>query len=124
VGQRWKAVFLGEELKDPQTGRSLGRNEVPAGTIRVDRVSSQTSYGTLEEGGAALAGKIFTPGAIELRAQLAQAASAAQVVQSELAPPRQPTVKSNAPAPRAERKAQKEVAADAPKAAEPKDNNW
>ncbi|XAH25282.1 CsgG/HfaB family protein [Xylophilus sp. GW821-FHT01B05] len=124
VGQRWKAVFLGEELKDPQTGRSLGRNEVPAGTIRVDRVSSQTSYGTLEEGGAALAGKTFTPGAIELRAQLAQVAPAAQVAQSELAPPRQPTAKSNAPAPRAERKAQKEVAADAPKAAEPKDNNW
>jgi len=29
VGQRWKAVYLGEELKDPQTGNSLGRNRSP-----------------------------------------------------------------------------------------------
>ncbi len=27
AGQRWQAVRLGEELKDPQTGRSLGRSE-------------------------------------------------------------------------------------------------
>jgi curli biogenesis system outer membrane secretion channel CsgG len=50
ISQRWQAVLLGEELKDPQTGRSLGRNEQPIGTVRVDRVSNQTSYGTLEEG--------------------------------------------------------------------------
>ncbi|RPE73224.1 curli production assembly/transport component CsgG [Tibeticola sediminis] len=50
VGQRWQAVLLGEELKDPQTGRSLGRNEQPVGTVRIDRVSSQTSYGTMEDG--------------------------------------------------------------------------
>ncbi|MYL81517.1 hypothetical protein GTI00_27475, partial [Klebsiella pneumoniae] len=29
AGQRWQAVRLGEELKDPQTGRSLGRSEHP-----------------------------------------------------------------------------------------------
>ncbi|WP_448141896.1 CsgG/HfaB family protein [Stenotrophomonas bentonitica] len=71
AGQRWQAVMLGEELKDPQTGRSLGRNETPCCTIRVDRVAAQTSYGTIE-GGADLGGANFKPGAIELR-QLAGA---------------------------------------------------
>lgn len=69
VGQRWQAVMLGEALKDPQTGRSLGRNETPCCTIRIDRVAAQTSYGTLEEG-ADLGGAGFRPGAIELRKQL------------------------------------------------------
>lgn len=66
VGQRWEAVYLGEELKDPQTGLSLGRNETPFGTIRVDRVSTQTSYGTIEDG-PNLGGKPFKSGVIELR---------------------------------------------------------
>ena len=67
AGQRWQAVYLGEELKDPQTGRSLGRTEIPIGAVRIDRVSSQTSYGTLEDGAAALAGKAFLPGSVALR---------------------------------------------------------
>ncbi len=68
VGQRWQAVMLGDELKDPQTGRSLGRNEAPCCTIRVDRVASQTSYGTIQ-GGADVGGSAFKPGSIELRQQ-------------------------------------------------------
>jgi len=72
AGQRWQAVYLGEELKDPQTGRSLGRNEVPVGTVRIDRVSTQTSYGTLEDGSGALTDKPFKPGAIALRKKVAQ----------------------------------------------------
>ncbi|MGV8961039.1 MAG: CsgG/HfaB family protein [Stenotrophomonas sp.] len=66
TGQRWQAVFLGEALKDPQTGRSLGRNETPCCTIRIDRVAAQTSYGTIE-GGADLGGAEFRAGSIELR---------------------------------------------------------
>ncbi|WP_312326719.1 CsgG/HfaB family protein [Stenotrophomonas sp.] len=69
VGQRWQAVMLGDELTDPQTGRSLGRNETPCCTIRVDRVASQTSYGTIE-GGADVGGSAFKPGSIELRQQV------------------------------------------------------
>lgn len=72
AGQRWQAVYLGEELEDPQTGRSLGRNEVPVGTVRIDRVSAQTSYGTLEGGSGSLADKPFKPGAIALRKKVAQ----------------------------------------------------
>lgn len=65
-GDRYEAVILGEELKDPQTGRSLGRNEVPCCTIRVDRVADQTSYGTIEgDLPTALSG--FKPGMVELR---------------------------------------------------------
>jgi hypothetical protein len=70
AGQRWHAVYLGDELKDPQTGRSLGRNEIPVGTVRIDRVSTQTSYGTLEDGGS-LTDKPFKPGAIALRKKVA-----------------------------------------------------
>jgi hypothetical protein len=76
AGQRWEAVFLGEELKDPQTGNSLGRHEMPFGTIRIDRVSSQTSYGTVEEGAAALGARPFTPGAVELRKRIAEVTTA------------------------------------------------
>lgn len=74
AGQRWQAVYLGEEFKDPQTGRSLGRNEIPVGAVRIDRVSAQTSYGTLEDGLAALAGKPFQPGSVMLRKKAASKA--------------------------------------------------
>ncbi|WP_421569057.1 CsgG/HfaB family protein [Stenotrophomonas sp. PD6] len=80
AGQRWQAVMLGEALKDPQTGRSLGRTETPCCTIRVDRVAAQTSYGTIE-GGADLGGANFKPGAIELR-QLAGAVKPAATTAS------------------------------------------
>ena len=67
VGQRWRAAALGEELKDPQTGRSLGRNETPVGVVRIDRVSGKTSYGTFENGEPSLNGQPFRPGSIELK---------------------------------------------------------
>lgn len=64
VSQRWQAVLLGEELKDPQTGRSLGRNEQLIGNVRIDRVSNQTSYGTFEEG---VPQQPFQAGSIQLK---------------------------------------------------------
>ena len=68
AGQRYEAVQLGTELKDPQTGRSLGRTEKPCCTIVIDRVAAQTSYGTIEGDGLAITG--FVPGSIELRQKL------------------------------------------------------
>lgn len=126
IGQRWKAVYLGDEIKDPQTGRSLGRNETPVGTVRIDRVSSQTSYGTLEEGAANLGGKPFTPGAIELRAQLAKATPTEnKVATNEALQMQTSTPKQAAPVTRPRPKAEKDPPADAPKAAEPaKDSKW
>jgi hypothetical protein len=107
AGQRWQAVMLGEELKDPQTGRSLGRNETPCCTIRVDRVASQTSYGTIE-GGADLAGANFKPGSIELRSQAGAVKPAASAA----------TASSGSAKPKPARAA-------APKAAAPaEDPNW
>ncbi|MCU1056826.1 MULTISPECIES: CsgG/HfaB family protein [Stenotrophomonas maltophilia group] len=76
AGQRWQAVRLGEELKDPQTGRSLGRSEHPCCTIRIDRVAAQTSYGTIEDGVDAMRGG-FRPGQIELRQNLGSKPAAA-----------------------------------------------
>ncbi|MDR0576208.1 MAG: TIGR02281 family clan AA aspartic protease [Candidatus Accumulibacter sp.] len=71
TGERWLAVTLGEALTDPQTGRSLGRNEIPCCTIRIDRVAAQTAYGTIEEGAAKPGSTSFRPGSIELRAKRA-----------------------------------------------------
>ena len=76
AGQRWQAVRLGEELKDPQTGSSLGRSEHPCCTIRIDRVAAQTSYGTIEDGVDAMRGG-FRPGQIELRQKLGSKPAAA-----------------------------------------------
>lgn len=83
VGDRWSAVMLGDELKDPQTGNSLGRTETPIGTIRIDRVAPQTSYGTIEEGAVNLGGKQFSPGAIELRDRVKGRATEHKVAANE-----------------------------------------
>ena len=112
VGQQWQAVFLGEELKDPQTGRSLGRNEIPAGSVRIDRVSNQTSYGTLEGG---TPNRPFQPGAIVLKKLMPAKAAKAE----------EPSAPAEAKATQRPRPAVEEQ--DAPKPAEPKkkdDKDW
>lgn len=97
AGQHWQSVLLGEEFKDPQTGRSLGRNEMPLGTVRIDRVSTQTSYGTLLDGVESLSGKTFQPGRIVLRdkvpsSKLAQGQGAETAATAPTArPARQPS---------------------------------
>ena len=75
AGQRYEAVYLGEALVDPQTGRSLGRVENVCCVIRIDRVSSQTSYGTLE-GEPNIGSGAFVPGSIELRHKTGNAKAA------------------------------------------------
>jgi hypothetical protein len=42
-GQLWEVFALGEELTDPDTGASLGREEVSVGTVRVQRVTPRTA---------------------------------------------------------------------------------
>lgn len=111
AGQRWRAVKLGQELRDPQTGRSLGRQEMECCTIRVDRVSSQSSYGTIEQDtGVAAAG--FVAGNIELREKLGAASTTAQAdtaqpsastttARSQNRTPASPRAEAPAPAPAA-----------------------
>lgn len=82
AGQRYEAVILGDELRDPQTGNSLGRMERNCCVIRIDRVAAQTSYGTVEGGAVEMTG--FKAGAIELRQALK-----AKVAVAESSPVRQ-----------------------------------
>ncbi len=45
---RYAIVSLGKELKDPQTGESLGRTDTPCCDVVIDRVSNKLAYGHLE----------------------------------------------------------------------------
>lgn len=81
VGNRYQAVVLGQELIDPQTGNSLGRMETPCCVVRIDRVSEQTSYGSIE-GDLPQLPEAFKPGMIELRESLAAIAATAAAATS------------------------------------------
>lgn len=50
VGQRFLAMLLGEELKDPYTGESLGQVEREIGVVEVHRVDPRVSYARLASG--------------------------------------------------------------------------
>ena len=45
AGQLWEVFALGEELKDPDTGASLGKEEMSVGKIRILRVTPTTAQG-------------------------------------------------------------------------------
>jgi curli biogenesis system outer membrane secretion channel CsgG len=47
VGSSYVLVSLGKEMKDPQTGESLGRTETPCCDVVLDRVSDKLAYGHL-----------------------------------------------------------------------------
>lgn len=49
AGQLWEVFALGEEMKDPDTGASLGREELSVGKVRVTRVTAKTSQATILE---------------------------------------------------------------------------
>jgi hypothetical protein len=48
VGASYAIVSLGKQLKDPQTGESLGRADTPCCDVVIDRVSDKLAYGHLE----------------------------------------------------------------------------
>lgn len=48
-GARYQIYQLGKELKDPQTGLSLGQSDTLCCEIVIDRVTDKISYGTLEK---------------------------------------------------------------------------
>lgn len=43
TGQLWEVFALGEELIDPDTGASLGREELKVGQVRITRINPKTS---------------------------------------------------------------------------------
>lgn len=47
-GGLYAMVVMGAEMKDPQTGQSLGRTEAPCCEVRIERVTPNLSYGRLE----------------------------------------------------------------------------
>jgi hypothetical protein len=49
VGQLWEVFALGEDLTDPDTGASLGREEMSVGKVRVTRVAAKTSQAQIVE---------------------------------------------------------------------------
>ena len=88
---RYKIYLQGKEIKDPQTGQSLGNMESACCEVVINRVTPKLSYGVLENVTVKLDG--VRPGALQLREAVA--------------------AKATAPAPAAE-------VADKPKAAERK----
>ncbi|MDW5444220.1 CsgG/HfaB family protein [Polaromonas sp. SM01] len=68
-GTRYAMVTMGNEMKDPQTGQSLGRVESPCCELVVERVTPNLSYGRLENVRANL--DQLSPGGLQLRQELA-----------------------------------------------------
>ncbi|HEX8958026.1 MAG TPA: CsgG/HfaB family protein [Burkholderiaceae bacterium] len=68
-GGRYAIYLQGKELKDPQTGQSLGRVETPCCDVVVTRVTPTMSYGTLENVKVKLDGA--APGSLVLHEAIA-----------------------------------------------------
>jgi curli biogenesis system outer membrane secretion channel CsgG len=62
---RYNVYRLGKEIKDPQTGESLGNMESLFGEVVITRVTPKMSYGRLENVKGALAG--VQPGSLQIR---------------------------------------------------------
>lgn len=61
AGQLWEVFALGAEMKDPDTGVSLGREELFVGKIRITRVTPKTSQATITEDTGVGNGAIVRP---------------------------------------------------------------
>ena len=82
AGSRYAMVTMGSEIKDPQTGQSLGRVEAPCCQLVIDRVTPNLSYGHIE--GASVSLDNLLPGALQVREQLKGAAPAAAVASNDV----------------------------------------
>ncbi|MES2018242.1 MAG: CsgG/HfaB family protein [Pseudomonadota bacterium] len=67
-GGRYRLYLQGKELKDPQTGQSLGNTESVCCDVLVNRVTPKLSYGVLDNVSAKLDG--IAPGALQVREML------------------------------------------------------
>ncbi|QOT81092.1 CsgG/HfaB family protein [Cupriavidus basilensis] len=85
-GTAYQVVMLGNELRDPQTGRSLGRTEQECCTVVVDRVTPSLSYGHLEDVKVKL--DDIPAGSLQLRAEIPPAPPAADAKPKKKAAPR------------------------------------
>jgi hypothetical protein len=69
AGMRYAVTSLGKELKDPQTGASLGRSETPCCDVVIDRVTDKLSYGHLDNVKISLDATL--PGQLQVEEQIA-----------------------------------------------------
>lgn len=82
-GVRYAMVTMGAEIKNPQTGRSLGRVEAPCRELVIDRVTPNLSYGHI--GNARGSMDQMLPGALQVREAL-KAGAQSQVVAARTCP--------------------------------------
>jgi curli biogenesis system outer membrane secretion channel CsgG len=106
-GQQFKIFSMGKEMKDPQTGQSLGNMESECCVVTINRVTPKMSYGTLTDVKIKLDG--VKPGVLQVREEVLQVAAS----------PSAPT-QANAPA----AVAPSASSAPAPKSGGKKDNDW
>lgn len=111
-GARYKIYLQGKEIKDPQTGQSLGNMESVCCEVVINRVTPKLSYGVLENVTVKL--DDVRPGVLQVREAVNAKPAAA---------PAEATATAVAEKPKAERKAV--VAKAAPAASsEPKKEDW
>ncbi len=77
-GARYAMVSMGAEMKDPQTGQSLGRVESPCCELVIEHVTANLSYGRLENVRSNL--EQLPVGGLQLRDELKGAATAKTAV--------------------------------------------
>lgn len=87
-GTRYAMAVMGKEMKDPQTGQSLGRMESPCCELVIDRVTPNLSYGHLENLRTDLEG--IPEGGLQVRNELKELKSSPAVV-TENAPALSPS---------------------------------
>ena len=103
AGSTYQAVMLGDDVKDPQTGQSLGRLETNVGTISISRTTDTMSFGTLN---GSVDTSRFQPGSIELRDELKAGSAPPSAPQSvaashaQTAPPKAPSSRKPLPKPK------------------------
>ena len=128
-GTRYAVVTMGAEMKDPQTGQSLGRVDSPCCELLIERVTPNLSYGRLENVRAQLDG--LPAGALQVRDQLKGAAPVQAAAQGAGAVPQAasagPAGEAAAPAAAPTRRAAPQRAAvreEAPASVKADDDKW
>lgn len=118
-GTRYAVVSMGAELKDPQTGQSLGRIESNCCELVVDRVTPNLSYGHLESVRSNLdslpIGGLQVREQLKASSQVAQKPAAGEAAESTEGDGEVSEPKS---APKSERRAKPSTAAA------PRDDSW
>ena len=83
-GARYRIYRLGKEIKDPQTGQSLGNMESSCCEVTINRVTPNLSYGTLENVKIDISN--IQSGALQIREALPEAPPAAPAAAPQPAP--------------------------------------